>query len=138
MEPALALANRLIIIEITEHDQIENHATIRSFIRGLTNCLLAVDDAGAGFTSLAHILEPQPEYVKLDISLIRDIDTNPARQPMTAGRCHFAAQTGTIVIAESVETPAEASTLMSFGVSPGQRLQMLGQGYYFGRPEPLR
>ena len=137
VEPVLALAQRHIVLEITEHDQIENYAAIRAVVAGLDNCQLAVDDAGAGFTSLAHILELQPDYVKLDISLIRDIDTNPARQAMTAGICHFASQTDTIVIAEGVESAAEAQTLISLGVSLGQNVQMLGQGYFFGRPSAL-
>ena len=137
VEPILALADRMIVLEITEHDQIENYAAIRNVVAGFTNCRLAVDDAGAGFTSLAHILELRPDYVKLDISLIRDIDTNPARQAMTAGMCHFAAQTNTTVIAEGVETAAEAQTLLDLGVSLGQNVQMLGQGFYFGRPETL-
>ena len=57
---------------------------------------------------------------------------------MTAGMCHFAAQTNTTVIAEGVETQAEADTLMQLGVSLGQETGMLGQGYFFGRPQPIR
>ncbi len=136
-EPVMARANRQIVLEITEHDQIENYAAIRNVVAGLPNCRLAVDDAGAGFTSLAHILELQPDFVKLDISLIRDIDTNLARQAMTAGMCHFAAQMNTIIIAEGVETLAEAQTLLSLGASVGQNAHMLGQGYFFGRPDVL-
>ncbi|HEY5119972.1 MAG TPA: EAL domain-containing protein, partial [Acidimicrobiales bacterium] len=137
VEPVLAATNRQIVIEITEHDPIENYAMIRNIVASLPHCQLAVDDAGAGFTSLSHILELRPAYVKLDISIIRDIDTNPARQAMTAGMCHFAAQTNTIVIAEGVETLAEAETLMRLGVSLGQNAHMLGQGYFYGRPESL-
>jgi PAS domain S-box-containing protein len=137
VEPVLAHANRLIVLEITEHDPIENYAAIRNVVATLPHCKLAVDDAGAGFTSLSHILELRPDYVKLDISIIRDIDTNPARQAMTAGMCHFAAQTNTIVIAEGVETQAEADTLLRLGISLGQSSHLLGQGYFFGRPVPL-
>ncbi|MDH2903648.1 MAG: EAL domain-containing protein, partial [Actinomycetota bacterium] len=137
VEPILATTSREIVIEITEHDPIENYAAIRNVVASLPRCRLAVDDAGAGFTSLSHILELRPSYVKLDISIIRDIDTNPARQAMTAGMCHFAAQTNTVVIAEGVETQAEADTLMNLGVSLGQDARMLGQGYFFGRPATL-
>lgn len=137
VEPILAAANREIVLEITEHDPIENYAAIRNVVASLPHCRLAVDDAGAGFTSLSHILELRPSFVKLDISIIRDIDTNPARQAMTAGMCHFAAQTNTVVIAEGVETQAEADTLMSLGVSLGQDTRMLGQGYFYGRPTAL-
>ncbi len=137
VEPILARANRQVVLEITEHDQIENYAAIRSVVAGLPDCRVAVDDAGAGFTSLAHILELQPDFVKLDISLIRNIDTNPAREAMTAGICHFAAQTDTVVIAEGVETAAEAETLLRIGTTLGQDSQMLGQGYFLGRPTTL-
>ena len=137
VEPVLATTSRKIVLEITEHSPIENYAAIRSVVQSLSNCQLAVDDAGAGYTSLSHILELRPSYVKLDISIIRDIDTNPARQAMTAGMCHFAAQTNTIVIAEGVETRAEAETLMRLGVSLGQDSAMLGQGYYYSRPGAL-
>ncbi|HEY5304568.1 MAG TPA: PAS domain S-box protein, partial [Acidimicrobiales bacterium] len=112
VESVIATANRPIVLEVTEHEPIENYAALRSIISELPNCQLAVDDAGAGFTSLSHILELRPDFVKLDISIIRDIDTNPARQAMTAGMCHFAAQTNTVVIAEGVETQAEADTLV--------------------------
>ncbi len=137
VDPVLAASERDVILEITEHDPIENYADIREVVARLPHCQLAVDDAGAGFTSLSHILELRPRYVKLDISIIRDIDTNPARQAMTAGMCHFAAQTDTIVIAEGIETQAEADTLIRLGISLGQHVQMLGQGYFFGRPQPM-
>jgi EAL domain-containing protein (putative c-di-GMP-specific phosphodiesterase class I) len=56
---------------------------------------------------------------------------------MTAGICHFAAYTGTVVIAEGVETAAEADALLSIGVTLGQETQMLGQGFFLGRPTTL-
>ena len=138
VEPVLARANRKIVLEITEHEPIEDYAAIRSVVAAIPNCSVAVDDAGAGYTSLSHILELRPDYVKLDISIIRDIDTNPARQAMTAGMCHFAAQTNTVVIAEGVETQAEADTLLRLGVSLGQNSPLLGQGFFFGKPAPLK
>lgn len=83
-----------------------------------------------------HILELRPDFVKLDISLVRDVDRNPARQAMVAGMCHFAAQSGTTLIAEGIETEAEAETLRHLGVPLGEG-QMLAQGYLFGRPSSL-
>jgi EAL domain-containing protein (putative c-di-GMP-specific phosphodiesterase class I) len=138
VEPVLARANRQIVLEITEHEPIEDYAAIRNVVAAIPNCRVAVDDAGAGYTGLSHILELRPDYVKLDISIIRDIDTNPARQAMTAGMCHFAAQTNTVVIAEGVETQAEADTLLRLGVSLGQNSPLLGQGFFFGKPAPLK
>ncbi|MGC2485504.1 MAG: PAS domain S-box protein [Acidimicrobiales bacterium] len=128
--------NRPLVIEVTEHAQVKNYAAIRRALREIGTCRLAVDDAGAGYTSLSHILELQPDFVKLDISLVRDIDTNPARQAMIAGMCHFAAQSGTILIAEGIETDAEARMLRELGVPLGET-GMLGQGYLFGKPRML-
>jgi EAL domain-containing protein (putative c-di-GMP-specific phosphodiesterase class I) len=126
-------ATRTLVIEITEHAQIKNYAAIRRSLNDIGHCQVAVDDAGAGYTSLSHILELHPDFVKLDISLVRDIDTNPARQAMVAGMCHFAAQSGTTLIAEGIETEAEAKTLRELGVPLGEG-GMLAQGYLFGRP----
>ena len=92
--------------------------------------MLSVDDAGAGFASLRHILELDPDIVKLDITMIRDIDTDQARQALVTGMCHFASRTGTTLIAEGVETQAEAETLRELGVE-------LAQGFLFGRPVPI-
>jgi PAS domain S-box-containing protein len=128
--------DRPLVIEVTEHAQIKNYVAIRRALAEIGNCRLAVDDAGAGYTSLSHILELHPDFVKLDISLVRDIDTNPARQAMIAGMCHFAAQSGTTLIAEGIETESEAKMLRDLGVPLGES-GMLGQGFLFGRPRPL-
>lgn len=132
----VAGVQRPVVIEITEHAPVENYAALRRAMRELKGCDLAVDDAGAGYTSLNHILELRPRYVKLDISLVRDVDTNPARQAMIAGMCHFAVQSETILVAEGVESQAEADTLRRLGVALAEG-SMLGQGYHFGRPAPL-
>jgi EAL domain-containing protein (putative c-di-GMP-specific phosphodiesterase class I)/DNA-binding response OmpR family regulator len=126
----LARADRQIVIEVTEHAQIDDYDAFRSAVRGLGNVQLAVDDAGAGYASLRHILELGPTYAKLDISLVRGIDGDPQRQALAAGLAHFAARGGCQLIAEGVERQAEARTLGDLGVE-------LGQGYLFGRPEPM-
>lgn len=121
-------ATRQVIIEITEHNEIENYAAVRHAIGECGNVLVAVDDAGSGFASLRHILELEPDIIKLDLALVRDIDTDPARQALAAGMRHFAALTGTTLIAEGVETEAEARAIRQLGVE-------LAQGYLFGRDE---
>lgn len=123
-----AKANRAVVIEITEHAVIESYPAVRRAITRGGDVLLSVDDAGAGFASLRHILELDPDIVKLDIGLIRGIDADPARQALAAGMCHFALKTGTTLVAEGVETQAEADTVHELGVE-------LAQGYLFGRPE---
>ncbi|MFI5036201.1 MAG: PAS domain S-box protein [Acidimicrobiales bacterium] len=132
----LKAAGREIVIEITEHAPIDDYAAVRRAMKKLTGCVLAVDDAGAGYTSLNHILELRPRYVKLDISLVRNVDSNPARQAMVAGMCHFAHQSHTILVAEGVETDFEADTLRRLGVALGEGT-LLGQGFLFGRPAPI-
>ena len=92
---------------------------------------VSVDDAGAGFASLRHILELKPDFVKLDVALVRGIEADPARQALIVGLCHFAARTGAILIAEGIETAAEAETVRGLGVP-------FGQGYLLGRPGPLK
>ena len=128
--------NRPTVVEVTEHARIDDYKAVRDTVGAIANCRLAVDDAGAGFSSLTHILELRPEIVKVDLFIVRDIDKSPARQAMVAGLCHFAAQSGTIIVAEGIETAAEADVLRHLGSTLG-RGGMLGQGYFFARPAPF-
>jgi EAL domain-containing protein (putative c-di-GMP-specific phosphodiesterase class I) len=123
-------ADREVVIEITEHSAIENYAAVRRAIAGCGAVRVAVDDAGAGFASLRHILELRPDLIKLDIALVRDIDTDPARQALVAGLRHFAALTATSLIAEGVETAAEAAAIRRLGVA-------FAQGYLYGDSMPV-
>jgi EAL domain-containing protein (putative c-di-GMP-specific phosphodiesterase class I) len=91
---------------------------------------VAVDDAGAGFASMRHILELQPSFAKLDISLVSGIDGDDLRQALAAGLNYYALRTGCRLIAEGVETQAEADTLRRLGIE-------FGQGYLYGRPQPV-
>ncbi|NNN02024.1 MAG: EAL domain-containing protein, partial [Acidimicrobiaceae bacterium] len=128
--------NRKLIIELTEHAPIDDYPAVRRALTEMPGVDLAVDDAGAGYTSLRHILELKPKYVKLDISIVHNIDTDEARQAMAAGIMHFASHDGTVVIAEGIETEDEAKKLQGLGVKLGRGL-ILGQGYYFAKPAPL-
>ena len=122
---------RDIVLEITEHAPVDDYVALRAALERLgPRVRVAVDDAGSGYASLRHILALRPAYVKLDISWVRDIDADPARQALVAGLAHFATETGCHLIGEGVETEAERATLFRLGV-------MLGQGYLFGRPAPV-
>ena len=125
-----ALADRPLVVEVTEHVEVESYAAVRDAVRHCPGVRISVDDAGAGYASLRHILELQPDFVKLDIGLVRNIDSDPARQALAAGLRHYAEATGTVLIAEGVETPAEHGALHRLGIP-------LGQGYLFGRPNRL-
>ena len=121
---------RQIVLEITEHAAIDDYAAVRAAVKALgARFHLAVDDAGAGFSSLRHIVELRPKYVKLDAGLVRGVNRDPARQGLIAGMVHFAAETSCILIAEGIETEAERRTLRRLGVT-------FGQGYLLGRPVP--
>jgi EAL domain-containing protein (putative c-di-GMP-specific phosphodiesterase class I) len=124
----LERAEREVVLEITEHVEIGDYRQLVAaldLIRG--HARLAVDDAGAGYAGLRHILELHPQFVKLDLSLVRNIDTDPARQAMVAGMAHFARDSGCELIAEGIETQQELNELIRLGVR-------LGQGYLLGKP----
>jgi EAL domain-containing protein (putative c-di-GMP-specific phosphodiesterase class I)/DNA-binding response OmpR family regulator len=117
-----------IVLEITEHTPIADYGAFRAAIRSLgPSVRCAVDDAGAGFASFRHILELGPDFVKLDVGLVRAIERDPARQALVAGMVHFAKRTGTTLIAEGIETTAERDALQALAVD-------FGQGYLLGPP----
>ena len=117
-----------VVLELTEHEQVIDYPALRASLERLgPNVRLAVDDAGAGFASLRHILELRPDYVKLDRAIVQEIHRDPARQALVAGLVHFAAMTDSVLVAEGVETAAEARQLRLLGVA-------LGQGFRLGRP----
>ena len=123
--------DRRIVLEITEHDPIDDYAAVLSAVADLgVEVQLSVDDAGAGYASLQHILALRPSFVKLDQSWIAGIDHDPARQALVASLGHFAASTSCRLIAEGIETEAERATLHTLGVE-------LGQGFLLGRPTPV-
>jgi EAL domain-containing protein (putative c-di-GMP-specific phosphodiesterase class I)/DNA-binding response OmpR family regulator len=124
-------AGRTTIVELTEHVMIEDYGTLRAALGSLgDDVLVAVDDAGAGFASMRHILELRPSFAKLDMSLVRGIDQDDLRQGLAAGLNYFSLRTRFRLIAEGVETQAEADTLQRLGIE-------LAQGYLYGRPERL-
>ncbi|RUT29415.1 EAL domain-containing protein [Arsenicitalea aurantiaca] len=121
-----------IELEITEHAHVADYDALSRELgplraRGLQ---LAVDDAGAGYASLRHILLLAPDLIKLDVSLTRDIDTDPARRAMASALIGFAGETRSAIIAEGVETPGELEALRALGVGRAQ-------GYHLGRPMAL-
>jgi EAL domain-containing protein (putative c-di-GMP-specific phosphodiesterase class I) len=131
LAPLLLRAGRRVVLEVTEHTAIPDYGMFRDALGGLgRRVYLAVDDAGAGFASLRHILELNPTFVKLDYSLVHGIDGDRARQALVAGMQHFARTSRRRLVAEGVETEAEAAILSDLGIR-------LAQGYLFGRPAAL-
>ncbi|MGH9050414.1 MAG: EAL domain-containing protein [Acidimicrobiia bacterium] len=127
LEQAQRSIGRRLVVELTEREEVDDYRAVASALAALEDTVLAVDDAGAGYASLRHILTLHPGYIKLDLTWVRDLESDTARQAIVAGVNHFARLTDCRVIAEGVETEAEAATLRRLGVG-------LGQGYLFGRP----
>ena len=118
-----------VIVELTEHHPVTCYSAVVDALaplrkRGLR---IAVDDAGAGFASFRHILQIRPDIIKLDMSLSRGIDTDPAKSALTSAFIRFARQIGSKLVAEGVETVQELAVLRDLGVD-------IVQGHIIARP----
>lgn len=118
-----------IVVELTEHDQIQDYPALLGALAGLRarGLRLAVDDAGSGFASLQHITRLQPDIIKLDIAFVRNVDTDPSRRAVARAMIAFAAELGASLVAEGIETAEELAQLRTLGAQ-------LGQGYHLARP----
>ena len=121
-----------VLLEITEHARIDDYAELLEALAPLRarGMRIAIDDAGAGYSSFRHILLIKPDVIKLDISIVRDIDRDSSRRALAAALISFSSEINATLVAEGVETQRERETLISLGAT-------LGQGYLFARPGPL-
>ena len=121
-----------VVVELTEHDQVEQYDQLRAALERLRRAgiRIAIDDAGSGYASLKHILRLNPDIIKLDIDLTRDIHRDRARRALAAALVAFADSIGASITAEGIETVDELDTVRELGIS-------CGQGYYLGRPARL-
>jgi EAL domain-containing protein (putative c-di-GMP-specific phosphodiesterase class I) len=121
-----------IVVEITEHAPIEDYEALNAALARLRDLgvRVAVDDAGAGFASLRHILRLEPSFIKLDRSLIGGIQSDRNRQALAAGLVSFAQRADASIVAEGIESSEELDALAGLGVTHGQ-------GFYLARPGPL-
>lgn len=120
-----------IVLEVTEEAPIDDYARLGEALSEIRRrgTRLAIDDVGAGFASMRHIVQLRPDIIKLDITLVRDIDTDPSRRALAASIAQFGSKTGASVVAEGIETQAELATLIELGIP-------YGQGYFLGKPAP--
>lgn len=122
-----------IVLEITERTAIVDFCAFRStleYLRAL-GFSVAVDDAGAGYGSLQCLAEVHPEWLKVDISLVRNVDTDLVRRQLISSLVMFADEIGVNLVAEGIETREELAALRELGVR-------YGQGFLFTRPvEPF-
>jgi len=129
---ALCLLDSLpsrLVIEVTEQEAVADYEELRKHLspwlsRGVR---LAVDDTGAGYSSLRHVIELKPDFLKLDRELVREVDRDRNRLALIRAVVAFASEVGTSVIAEGVETQAELDTLREAEVH-------LVQGYLLAKP----
>src|ERR687894_55855 len=120
-----------VVLELTEHDEVEDYdvllATLAPFrAAGLR---LAIDDVGAGFSSLRHIVVTSPDVIKLDRSIAAGVADDHVLATLVGSLVTFAHGSGARVVAEGVETADDAAALRTLGVD-------YGQGWHFGRPGP--
>ena len=120
-----------VVLELTEHVGVSEYAPAQAALAKLRprGFRLAVDDAGAGHSSLRHILELSPEIIKLDRELIHDIHVDVARSTLGKALAEFANSIGSVIVAEGIEVEGELNTAVDIGVQ-------YGQGYLLARPSP--
>jgi len=120
-----------VVFEITERESLRNVAEAQSLVRTLRQLgyRVAIDDLGAGYAGMSSFAALEPELVKIDMSLVRDIDQNPTAQKVVESLVRLSHSLSAEVVAEGIEKPAERDMLMSLGCD-------LLQGYLFARPGP--
>lgn len=118
-----------VVLELTERAQLGSPSELAAAVRALRGVgfRVALDDLGEGYAGLAWLVTAPPDLVKLDLVVVRGIDASPARQAFVRSVVAIARPAGTLVVAEGVETQAEASVLVELGCD-------LLQGFHFGRP----
>lgn len=120
-----------VVLELTEHAIITDLGLFHRSLEPLRSRVrIAIDDAGAGYSGLRHILDVHPDIIKLDLSLTRNIDKDPARHALATAMIAFCRKTGSQIVAEGVETAEELETLGQLGTD-------CAQGYFLQRPKPL-
>lgn len=121
-----------VVLEITERSSLEHIADVRARVARLREIgfRIAVDDLGAGYSGLTSFVEIEPEVLKVDMSLVRDVDRHGTKQRLIRVLTTLAKETGTLVVAEGVETAGERDMLIELGCG-------LLQGYLFAKPARL-
>ncbi len=121
-----------MVFEISERESIHNFSVFREMRDHYKEMgfQIALDDTGVAYGSLEAVMELAPDFIKVDLSLVRGIDTDPPRQELFRALHAVAGKLGGQIIAEGIETTEELDTLRGLGIP-------YGQGYLFGRAAPL-
>ena len=118
-----------LVIEVTERGMVEDFAAFYEILKSIQEkkIKIAIDDAGSSYVSLRNVAKLKPDYIKIDISVIRNIDVDKLRQDVLSTWFTFSQRIDSVLIAEGIETKEEFGFLFAIGVP-------LGQGYLFARP----
>jgi PAS domain S-box-containing protein len=118
-----------VVLELTENLAVAEYGPLVTALAPLraSGLRIAVDDAGAGFASMRHILHLRPDIIKLDRSLIAGIDQDPGQRALGAAMVEFAHQIQALLVAEGLESESELAAVTALGM-------YAGQGYILGRP----
>jgi EAL domain-containing protein (putative c-di-GMP-specific phosphodiesterase class I) len=118
-----------VLLELSEHDQVADYGALHEVLAPLraAGMRLAIDDVGAGFSSLRHIILTTPDVIKLDRSIIDGVSNDPVLTTLVRSLVDFARGCNARVVAEGVETAADGDVLLGLGVD-------YGQGWFYGRP----
>lgn len=118
-----------IIFEVTEGERIKDGPWFAEILREYRRLgfRTAIDDFGAGYAGMKLLADFQPDLIKIDMDIIRNVDTNRARQIIVRNLVRLCEEMGIDVVAEGIETPAERDFLRDTGIR-------LMQGYLFARP----
>lgn len=135
IQKSLAAARRAnfpaqnLMFEFTENERMNDPVHVEAIVRAYKELgfWTALDDFGAGYAGLNLLARLQPNLIKIDMELLRNIDRDHAKQVIVAGVAAMARQLGVMVLAEGVETEAELTVLRAAGIS-------LFQGYHFAKP----
>jgi len=128
---ALGLGPRNLVLEVSERQAISNFPIFREATDHFSRLgfRIALDDTGAGFSSLEAALELSPDFLKIDMSLVRGIEESPVKQELLRGLKAVAGKMGSTLIAEGIETEHELEVIRGLGIE-------CGQGFHLGRGTP--
>jgi EAL domain-containing protein (putative c-di-GMP-specific phosphodiesterase class I) len=120
-----------ILLELSEHDPVDDYDALQRALAPLRErgMRLAIDDVGAGFSSLRHIVLTAPEVIKIDRSIVDGVAGDRVLSALVRSLTEFGHGSGSRVVAEGIETAEDAGALLALGVD-------YGQGWFFGRPGP--
>ncbi len=129
-EAPLSGGSERVVLEITERASLDNVADARGRVARLRKLgfRIAIDDLGAGYAGLSSFAQLEPEFVKLDMTLVRGIDASQTKQKLVRSVASLCKELGMMVVGEGVETRAERNVLVELGCD-------LLQGYLFAKPD---